>query len=130
MWAKCRHFGSNRNRWHKRKKSRKETQHEESQSVRGNGFNDLGPKKLPVHESPYFKILNFNFKAGQQLPIHSHDIEGQLSILILEGEGEFPAKDGTLPAKTGDILVCDIAVPHGLRAITDMRTVVTIAPPI
>ncbi len=95
-----------------------------------NGFNDLGLKKLLVHESPYFKILNFNFRAGQQLPIHSHDLEGQLSILILEGEGEFLAKDGTLPAKAGDVLVCDIAVPHGLKAITDMRTVVTIAPPI
>lgn len=41
-----------------------------------NGFNDLGLKKLLVHESPYFKILNFNFRAGQQLPIHSHDLEG------------------------------------------------------
>ena len=81
--------------------------------IEANGFNDLGLKKLLVHESPYFKILNFNFRAGQQVPIHSHDIEGQLSILILEGEGEFLAKDGTLPAKTGDVLVCDIAVPHG-----------------
>ncbi|HDQ41143.1 MAG TPA: cupin domain-containing protein [Desulfonatronum sp.] len=95
-----------------------------------NGFNDLGLKKFLVHDSPYFKILNFNFRAGQQLPIHSHDLEGQLSILILEGEGEFLAKDGTLPAKAGDVLVCDIAVPHGIKAATDMRTLVTIAPPI
>jgi len=95
-----------------------------------NGFNDLGMKKFLVHDSPYFKILNFNFKAGQQLPIHSHDLEGQLSILILEGEGEFLAQDATMPAKTGDVLVCDIAVPHGIKATTDMRTVVTIAPPI
>lgn len=95
-----------------------------------NGFNDLAMKNFLVHESAYFKILNFNFRAGQKLPIHSHDIEGQLSILVLEGEGEFLAKDGTLPAKAGDVLVCDIAVPHGIRAITDMRTVVTIAPPI
>ena len=42
-----------------------------------------------MHDSPYFKILNFNFKAGQELPVHSHDIEGQLSLVILEGEGEF-----------------------------------------
>ena len=95
-----------------------------------NGFNDLAMKNFLVHESAYFKILNFNFRAGQKLPIHSHDIEGQLSILILEGEGEFLAKDGTIPAKAGDVLVCDIAVPHGIKAITDMRTVVTIAPPI
>lgn len=95
-----------------------------------NGLNDLGLKKLLVHDSPYFKILNFNFRAGQQLPIHSHDIEGQLSILILEGEGEFLAQDATMSAKAGDVLVCDISVPHGLKAVTDMRTVVTIAPPI
>lgn len=95
-----------------------------------NGFNDLGMKKFLVHDSPYFKILNFNFKAGQQLPIHSHDLEGQLSILILEGEGEFLAQDATMPARAGDVLVCDIAVPHGIKATTDMRTVVTIAPPI
>ncbi|MFP4084679.1 MAG: cupin domain-containing protein [Desulfonatronovibrio sp.] len=95
-----------------------------------NGFKDAGMSKFLVHDSPYFKILNFNFKAGQELPIHSHDIEGQLSILILEGEGEFLAQDSTLPAKTGDVLVCDISVPHGIRAVTDMRTIVTIAPPI
>lgn len=95
-----------------------------------NGFNHLGLKKFLVHDSPYFKILNFNFRAGQQLPIHSHDVEGQLSILVLEGEGEFLGQDGTLPGRAGDVLVCDIADPHGIRAATNMRTVVTIAPPI
>ncbi|MBI9074008.1 MAG: cupin domain-containing protein [Desulfatibacillum sp.] len=99
--------------------------------IESNGFNDLSLSKFLVHDSPYFKILNFNFKAGQQLPIHSHDIEGQLSILVLEGEGEFLGADGaTLPAKTGDILIADIAEPHGIRGATDMRVVVTIAPPI
>ncbi|TBV83291.1 MAG: cupin domain-containing protein [Desulfobulbaceae bacterium] len=94
-----------------------------------NGFNDLGLSKFLVHDSPYFKILSFNFRAGQQLPIHSHDSEGQLSILIIEGEGEFLAQDKTMPAKVGDILVCEISVPHGIRATTDMRVMVTIAPP-
>ena len=95
-----------------------------------NGFNELGLKKLLVHESPYFKILNFNFEPGQELPIHSHDLEGQLSIAVIEGEGEFLAEDGTLPARTGDVLVSDIAEPHGVRAATRMRVLVTIAPPI
>ncbi len=95
-----------------------------------NDFSEKAMKKFLVHDSPYFKILNFNFRAGQQLPIHSHDIEGQLSILVLEGQGEFLAQDGTLPAGPGDVLICDISVPHGIRAETDMRTLVTIAPPI
>ncbi len=96
-----------------------------------NGFSDLSLKKLLVHDSPYFKILNFNFKAGQELPIHSHDIEGQLSITVLEGEGEFLAENGgVLPAKPGNVLISDISEPHGVRARTDMRVLVVIAPPI
>ena len=96
-----------------------------------NSFSEKGFKNLLVHDSPYFKILNFNFKAGQELPIHSHDIEGQVSIVVLEGEGEFLGKDDkALPAKTGEILVSEIAEPHGIRAKSDMRVLVTIAPPI
>ncbi len=86
--------------------------------------------KLLLHDSPYFKIINFNFEPGQELPVHSHDIEGQVSILVLEGEGEFLGKDTSLPAKAGDILISEIAEPHGIRAKTRLRVLVTIAPPI
>ena len=95
-----------------------------------NGFNDLHMSRLLVHDSPYFKILNFNFKAGQELPIHHHDLEGQVSIAVLEGEGEFLGENTTLPAKEGDVLISDISEPHGIRATSDMRVLVTIAPPI
>jgi len=96
-----------------------------------NSFKESGLSRLLVHDSPYFKILNFNFKAGQELPLHSHDIEGQVSIAVLEGKGEFLAAEGaTLPAEPGDILISEIAEPHGLKAETDMRVLVTIAPPI
>ncbi|MCF8109579.1 MAG: cupin domain-containing protein [Desulfohalobiaceae bacterium] len=96
-----------------------------------NNFSDKGMSNYLVHDSPYFKILNFNFKPGQELPIHSHDIEGQLSITVLEGEGEFLAAEGqTMPAKAGDVLISDIAEPHGIRAETELRVLVSIAPPI
>lgn len=96
-----------------------------------NSFKDSGLSRLLVHDSPYFKILNFNFKAGQELPVHSHDIEGEVSIAVLEGKGEFLADNGeTLLAGPGDILISEIAEPHGLRAKSDMRVLVTIAPPI
>ena len=96
-----------------------------------NDFAEKAFKKLLVHDSPYFKILNFNFRAGQELPVHNHDIEGQLSLVILEGEGEFLGEgDTTMPAKPGDVVISDIAEPHGLRAKTDLRLLVTIAPPI
>ena len=96
-----------------------------------NDFKDLSMSRLLVHDSAYFKILNFNFKAGQSLPIHSHDIEGQVSLAVLEGEGEFLGKDGaTIPAQAGDVLISDISEPHGIRAESNMRVLVTIAPPI
>ena len=96
-----------------------------------NDFADKGFKRLLVHDSPYFKILNFNFKAGQELPVHAHDLEGQVSLAVLEGTGEFLGKDGAvIPASPGDVLISEIAEPHGLRAKTNLRLLVTIAPPI
>ena len=93
-------------------------------------FKDKGHGTLWVHDSANFRIVNFNFRAGQSLPVHSHDVDGELSIVVLDGEGEFLGADGAArPAKAGDVLVCPIATPHGLRGITDMRVLVTIAPP-
>ena len=60
--------------------------------------------------------------------VFKDDIQG---ILVIEGEGEFLGKDeAAIPAKTGDILISDIREPHGVRATTNMRIIVTIAPPI
>jgi quercetin dioxygenase-like cupin family protein len=94
-------------------------------------FKDAGFAMNLVHDSENFKIINFNFKAGQELPVHSHDIDGELAITVIEGEGEFLGADGAaIPAKQGDMLVSEIRVPHGVRAKTEMRVVVVIAPPI
>ena len=96
-----------------------------------NGFGEKTFKNFLVHDSPYFKILNFNFRPGQELPVHAHDIEGEVSLTVIEGEGEFLGKDGaTFPAKAGDVLISAISEPHGLRANTDLRLLVTMAPPI
>ena len=84
-----------------------------------------------VQDSPYFKIINFNLEAGVTFPVHSHDLDGELSIQVLEGEGYFLGEGDTrLPAKQGDILISQIREPHGVKAMTPMRILVTIAPPI
>ena len=84
-----------------------------------------------VENSPYFKIINFNLAAGATFPVHSHDLDGELSIQVLEGDGFFLGEDdAAIPAKTGDILISEIREPHGVRATTDMRLIVHIAPPI
>jgi len=94
-------------------------------------FDPLGIQSDVVQESEFFKIINFNIAAGRIFPVHSHDLDGQVSIHVIEGEGEFLAdNEVSMPAKTGDILISDIREPHGVMAITDLRIVVTIAPPI
>lgn len=93
-------------------------------------FSPIAIKNFVLHDSPYFKIINFNIGAGQLFPVHSHKLEGQLSMVVIEGEGEFLGEDSSIPAKTGDMLVSDISEPHGVKAKTDMRIIVTIAPPI
>ncbi|MBT8361404.1 MAG: cupin [Deltaproteobacteria bacterium] len=84
-----------------------------------------------VQDSPYFKIINFNLEAGVTFPVHSHDLDGDLSIQVLEGSGFFLGDQGAeTPAGKGDILISQIREPHGVRAEKDMRILVTIAPPI
>ncbi len=84
-----------------------------------------------VEDSPSFKIVNFNLDEGVTFPVHSHDLDGELSIQVLEGEGFFLGDGETkIPAKQGDILISQIREPHGVRSKTQMRILVTIAPPI
>lgn len=84
-----------------------------------------------VEDSPSFKIINFNLDEGVTFPVHSHDLDGELSILVLEGEGYFLGEnDAEITARQGDLLISQIREPHGVRAKTKMRILVTIAPPI
>ena len=84
-----------------------------------------------VEDSPFFKIINFNLDAGVTFPVHSHDLDGELSILVLEGEGFFLGENNMeMQAREGDLLRSEIREPHGVRATTKMRILVTIAPPI
>ncbi len=84
-----------------------------------------------VEDSPNFKIINFNLDEGVTFPVHSHDLDGELSIQVLEGEGYFLGEaDAEISAQEGDILISLIREPHGVRAKTRMRILVTISPPI
>jgi len=84
-----------------------------------------------VEDSASFKIINFNLDEGVTFPVHSHDLDGELSIQVLAGEGFFLGDgDAKIPASQGDILISQIREPHGVKAKTQMRILVTIAPPI
>lgn len=84
-----------------------------------------------VEDSENFKIINFNLDEGVTFPVHAHDLDGDLSIQVLEGDGWFLGANGSeTSAATGDILISQIREPHGVRARSRMRILVTIAPPI
>jgi len=83
-----------------------------------------------LHDSPSWRVITFNFKEGQELPRHSHDVDSEVMILILEGEGYFISGEEEIPAKAGSMLIAKVSEPHGLRAKTDLRALVVIAPPI
>lgn len=97
--------------------------------------NEFTPEEMKrfflVEDSPHFKIINFNLDTGVTFPVHSHDLDGELSIQVLEGDGYFLGEGDTeIAAKEGDLLISQIREPHGVRAATKMRILVTIAPPI
>lgn len=93
-------------------------------------YRDTGPSRVLLLDSPYVKILQFTLKAGQALPLHKHDDEGYVSLTVVEGTGNFLDTQGKHPAKAGDHCLCPIAEPHGVEAVTDMRVLVHIAPPV
>ncbi len=93
-------------------------------------FEEKGIKRFLLHDSPFVRILNFNLQAGQIFPVHRHPSEGQVSIQVVEGNGWFLGQEEiAISAMAGDILVSDIDEPHGVKADSDMRILVTIAPP-
>jgi quercetin dioxygenase-like cupin family protein len=53
-----------------------------------------------VQDSEFFKIINFNLQAGVTFPVHSHDLDGDLSIQVVEGNGYFLGEgDVRIPAE-------------------------------
>ncbi len=83
-----------------------------------------------LHDSPSWRIISFNFEAGQELPVHSHDVDSEVAILVLEGEGYFTDGEKEWEAKPGSMLISRVSEPHGVKAKTRMRVLVLIAPPI
>jgi quercetin dioxygenase-like cupin family protein len=81
-----------------------------------------------LYDSPNMRILNFNFEPGQELPVHSHDVDADVALFILEGEGVFTGGPEPIPAKAGMLQVMPVGQPHGLRAHTRVRLLVLIAP--
>ncbi len=83
-----------------------------------------------LHDSPSWRVLTFCFEAGQELPVHSHEADSEVMILVLSGEGCFTDGEREYPAKPGSVLIAKVSEPHGVRAETRMQVLVAISPPI
>jgi quercetin dioxygenase-like cupin family protein len=54
-----------------------------------------------VETSEFFKIINFNLDAGVTFPVHSHDLDGELSIQVIEGKGSYSSSYSKRSSITG-----------------------------
>lgn len=93
-------------------------------------FTQFDPAKMHrelLYDSPNLRVLSFNFEPGQELPVHSHDADSEVTLMILEGAGEFTGAH-PLPARAGMLQIMPVNEPHGLRAITRLRLLVFITP--
>jgi quercetin dioxygenase-like cupin family protein len=95
-----------------------------------NDFTKFTPDKAHrelLYDSPNLRVLIFNFEPGQELPVHSHPADSDVTLMILEGEGEFTGAH-EMPAKPGTVQIMPVVEPHGLKAHTRLRLLVFIAP--
>jgi quercetin dioxygenase-like cupin family protein len=92
-----------------------------------NKFNADKPYRELLYDSPNLRVLAFNFEPGQELPVHSHPADADVTLMVLEGEGVFTGTN-EMPAKPGLIQIMPVCEPHGLKAHTRLRLLVLIAP--
>jgi quercetin dioxygenase-like cupin family protein len=90
-------------------------------------FSGDRPYRELIYDSPNLRVLAFNFEPGQELPVHSHQADSDVAMLILEGEGVFTGAQ-EMPAKAGDLQIIPVTQPHGLEATTRLRLLVLIGP--
>lgn len=83
-----------------------------------------------VYESPCLKILNFRFDLGQSLLLYSEEMQGKVSMIVIEGHGEFVGEEARrYHIERGDVVVSEMSEPQSLLATTELRLLVAITPP-
>jgi hypothetical protein len=85
------------------------------------------PEVASVYESPCLKILNLRFDPGQSLLMYSDQIQGDMSLVVIDGQGEFMGEEARrYPLNRGDVIVSLMGEPYTFLAKTTLRLLVTI----
>ena len=61
---------------------------------REGGFKDLTVNRFLVHDSPYMRVINFNFRAGQELPVTTMPLKASSPSWCWRAGGPFSARTG------------------------------------
>ncbi len=64
-----------------------------------------GFTKRMIRQSAGGLVFRLNFEPGQSLPAHTH-AESEITVTVLEGEGQAGADGRTQPIRAGTILHC------------------------
>ena len=91
-------------------------------------FSSDKPYRDLLFDSPNVRILAFNFEPGQEMPVHSHNADSDVCLLLLEGEGVLIGGHQEIQASAGSLQVMPVTEPHGFRATTRARLLVLITP--
>jgi quercetin dioxygenase-like cupin family protein len=92
-----------------------------------NKFTADRPYRELLYDSPNLRMLAFNFEPEQELPVHCHPSDSDVTLMVLEGEGEFLGAN-EMPARAGQMQIMPVGKPHGIKAHTRLRLLVIIAP--
>ncbi len=80
-----------------------------------------------IYENPRQKVILGYFKAGQFIPAHTPGVD--LTLYIIEGEGEVLAADDRFNVEAGKLVVVPQGIRRGILARTDMTVLHVVTPP-
>ena len=79
---------------------------------------------LTLAQEKMVSMTVFAFDAGEK--ISTHAAPGDAMVTILDGEAEITIGEGVHPVKKGETIIMPAGVPHGLRADSRFKMLLTV----
>jgi quercetin dioxygenase-like cupin family protein len=83
-----------------------------------------GHRQINLTKDKHQSILLFHFNEGAELP--EHDVDGQVTIKVLDGHLEIDTDQTTHSLETNQLLVLKPNVEHGVRALEESKMLLII----
>ena len=79
---------------------------------------------VALAKTEHMELIRLVLPKGREMPVHS--VEGEVTLLCLQGELACDAHGGTTIVRPGEMLYLLGGVPHGVRALDDAVGLLTI----